>query len=220
MRKLVDIITPLHKKTKRDYFARMADNKVQCMKVARMYDREFWDGNRRYGYGGYTYDGRWDAAARKIINLYNLPQDANILDVGSGKGFLLYEIKKVLPASKGIGIDISGYAMQEAKSEIREGLFQHKAQDPYPFRDDQFDLVISLNTLHNLHVYELKAAIREIERVGRDKYIVVESYKNEEELFNLQCWALTCESFFTPLEWIWLFNEFGYTGDYEFINFE
>ena len=81
-------------------------------------------------------------------------------------------------------------------------------------------MVISLTTLHNLKIHDLKLALNEVERVGKNKYIVVESYRIELELFNLQCWALTCESFFSSEEWIWLFNKFGYTGDYEFIYFE
>ena len=133
---------------------------------------------------------------------------------------MLYEIKKLLPESRITGFDISEYAIQNSKEEIRDSLYIQKAQDKYPFGDKEFDLVISINTLHNLNIYNLKTALKEIERVGRDKYIVVEGYRNEAELFNVQCWALTCESFFSKNEWIWLFNEFGYTGDYEFIYFE
>ena len=69
-------------------------------------------------------------------------------------------------------------------------------------------------------MFELKTAISETERVGKQGYIMLESYRNEKELFNLQCWALTCESFFDKEEWIWIYNHFGYTGDYEFIYFE
>jgi SAM-dependent methyltransferase len=220
MGKLLNVISPLHKKTKRDYLARMKDNKVECMKIARKYNRDFWDGDRRYGYGGYKYDGRWEFVAKKLIEIYNLSKDAKILDVGCGKGFLLYEFKKLLTDAKVVGFDISDYAIKNAKEEIKSNLFVHRAQDSYPFDDKEFDLVVSLTTLHNLSIYELKFALKEIERVGKNKYIVVESYQNEEELFNLQCWALTCESFFTPDEWVWLFNEFGYDGDYEFIFFE
>ncbi|MCM8831809.1 MAG: SAM-dependent methyltransferase, partial [Candidatus Omnitrophica bacterium] len=79
---------------------------------------------------------------------------------------------------------------------------------------------VSITTLHNLHIYDLKKALQEIERVGKNKFIVVESYRNEKELFNLQCWALTCVAFFSVKEWKWLFKEFGYSGDYEFIFFE
>jgi len=220
MGNLLEIVTLLHKKTKRNYIDRMVDEKVKCMKTAKKYGIEYWDGDRRYGYGGYKYDGRWEIVARKLIETYNLQRDARILDVGCGKAFLLYELKKLLPDACVSGFDTSVYGIENSKAEIKGNLFIHKAQEPYPYKDNEFDLVISLTTLHNLHVYELKSALKEIERVGKDKYIVVESFRNEEELFNLQCWALTCEAFFKPQEWTWLFGEYGYTGDYEFIYFE
>jgi SAM-dependent methyltransferase len=219
MGKLLDIVTPLHKRTQRDYIGRMTDSKVECMKVAKQYGYDYWDGDRRYGYGGYKYDGRWEIVARKLIEIYNLQKDAKILDVGCGKAFLLYELKKLLPEAQVTGFDISEHGLKDAKEEIRDNLFIHRAQDIYPYGDKEFDLVISLTTLHNLHLFELGNAVKEMERVGKNKYILVEGYRNEEELFNLQCWALTCESFFKPDEWVWLFNELGYTGDYEFIYF-
>ncbi len=216
----LDIITSLHKGTRREYLPRMIDGKVECMKVAREYGQEFWDGDRRYGYGGYRYDGRWKSVAQKLVDIYDLPPDAKILDVGCGKGFLLYELKKLLPDATVKGFDISEYAINNSREEIRDSLFMHSAEERYPFEDKAFDLVISLTTLHNLKIFNLKKAINEIERVGRKKYIVVESYRSEKELFNLQCWALTCECFFRPEEWVWLFNEFGCDADYEFIFFE
>ena len=220
MGQLLNIITKLHKKTKREYLPRMMDNKIEAMKVAKKYGFDYWDGERRYGYGGYKYDGRWKTVAKDLIKQYNLKEDSKILDVGCGKAFLLYELKKLLPDAKVVGFDISEYAINNAKEEIKENLFIYRAEDIYPFGDKEFDLVISLTTLHNLKIYNLKKALREIERVGKNKYIVVEGYRNEKELFNLECWALTCESFFSTDEWIWLFDEFGYKGDYEFIYFE
>lgn len=220
MDKLFNIITPLHKKTKRNYAERMNNDKVTCMKIARQYGFDFWDGDRRYGYGGYQYDGRWELVAKNFIEIYNLPSKARILDVGCGKGFLLYEIKKLLPEAHIAGFDISEYAIKNSKEEVREKLFVHKAENRYSFGDKEFDLVYSISTLHNLKIFDLKNALKEIERVGKNKYVLVEGYRNEEELYNLQCWALTCEAFFRPEEWIWLFDEFGYAGDYEFIYFE
>ena len=126
----------------------------------------------------------------------------------------------LLSRLKTTGFDIFKRGIKEAKKEIRESLFIHKAQDQYPFNNNEFNLVISLGCLHNLRVFELQTALSEIERVGKYGYIMLESYRNEHELFNLQCWALTCESFFDKEEWIWIYKHFGYTGDYEFIYFE
>ncbi|MCP4036522.1 MAG: class I SAM-dependent methyltransferase [bacterium] len=216
-----NLTTPLHQRTQRDCLARMNDDKVTCMKVAREYGEDYWDGDRRYGYGGYRYDGRWKSVAERFIEEYDLPlRGAHILDMGCGKGHLLYEISKLLADVQITGCDVSPHALADAPVEVRPYFFEHRAQDPYPFDDDAFDLVISIGTLHNLILPDLEAALGEIERVGKQKYVLVESYRDEAELFNLQCWALTCESFLRPEEWIWAFDAFGYTGDYEFIYFE
>ena len=221
MGKLVNYVTMLHQATRRSYIDRMVDDKVNCMLKAKEYEFDYWDGNRRYGYGGYKYmPGRWKPVAELIIKNYNLTNNSSVLDVGCGKAFLLYEIKLLLPHIKISGFDISKHGLAQAKEEIKKNLFIQRAQDKYPFKDKEFDLVMSLGCLHNLRIFELKVALKEIERVGMQGYIMLESYRNEKELFNLQCWALTCESFFDQEEWIWIYKKFGYTGDYEFIYFE
>jgi len=220
MGKLVDIITPLHKKSKRNYIERMVNDKVRCSEIARQFEFDYWDGERGYGFGGYKYDGRWSVVAKALIDRYHLPSNAKILDVGCGKGFLLYEFKKLLPQATVVGIDISNHALKDAKEEVRPFLKKLAAQDKYPFADKEFDLVFSNTTLHNLLNFDLKKAVQEIQRVGKNKFICVEAYRNVEELFNLQCWALTAEVFLRPEEWVWLYKEYGYTGDYEFIYFE
>ena len=221
MGQLLNIITPLHKRTKRDYLARMVDDKVHCMLKAKEYEADYWDGDRRYGYGGYKYDGRWKPVAQQFIDQYQLGPKSKILDVGCGKAFLIHEIKQILgPEAEVIGFDISKHGLADAPEAIRPHLFRYRAQDRFPFGDKHFDLVLSLGCLHNLRLFELQTACSEIERVGKQGYIMLESYRNELEQFNLQCWALTCESFFDTAEWIWLYRHFGFTGDYEFIYFE
>ena len=219
MGKLLNIVTKLHTATSRDYISRMVDDKIACMKVAKEYEYEYWDGNRKYGYGGYKYDGRHKIVALDLIQQYNLKDGCKILDVGCGKAFLLYELQQLLPNATIVGFDISKHGINDAKDEIKNHLFIHKAQDIYPYEDDEFDLVISFTTLHNLKIYALKKAVQEIERVGKEKFIMVEAYRDEAELFNLECWALTCESYFRPDEWTWMYEEWGYSGDYEFIYF-
>jgi SAM-dependent methyltransferase len=221
MGRLLEIVTPLHRMTKRDYLARMVDDKVTCMLKAKEYEADYWDGDRRFGYGGYKYlPGRWGPVAKALIEIYGLKDGSRVLDVGCGKAFLLYEMKQVLPGLEVCGFDISKHGLADAKPELRDRLHRYRAQDRYPYGDKHFDLVISLATLHNLRLFELETAVKEIERVGKSKYIMLESYRNEQELFNLQCWALTAESFLDTAEWIWLYNHLGYTGDYEFIYME
>ncbi len=221
MGQLLNIVTPLHRMTARKYIDRMIDDKVHCMMKAKEYENDYWDGDRRYGYGGYKFiEGRWKPVAQALIDTYHLTNHSSILDVGCGKAFLLYELKKLIPEATVVGFDISKHGLADAREEIRSSLFTYRAQDRYPWGDNYFDLVISLGCLHNLRIFELETALKEIERVGKNKYIMVESYRNEQEQFNLQCWALTAESFFDTAEWIWLYRHFGYSGDYEFIYFE
>jgi SAM-dependent methyltransferase len=221
MGKLVNIATSLHESSKREYLARMVDDKVNCMKIAKQYGKDYWDGDRRYGYGGYNYmPGRWKPVAEALIQKYNLTNTSSVLDVACGKAYLLYEMKLLLPGLRVAGFDISRHGLADAKEEIKDSLFIHSAKDPYPFQDKEFDLVISLGCFHNLRIFELENALSETQRVGKQGFVMLESYRNETELFNLQCWALTCESFFDKDEWIWLYNHFGYEGDYEFIYFK
>jgi SAM-dependent methyltransferase len=190
------------------------------MLKAKEYEYDYWDGDRRYGYGGYKYDGRWKPVAQTFIDTYGLTNKSKVLDVGCGKAYLINEIKLLLPEAEVIGFDISRHGLADAPEPIREHLFRYRAQDRYPWGDKHFDLVLSLGCLHNLRLFELQTACSEIQRVGKQGYIMLESYRNELEQFNLQCWALTCESFFDTAEWIWLYQHFGFTGDYEFIYFE
>ncbi len=220
MGQLVELVTPLHKRTTRDYLARMNDDKVHCMEVSRQYGKDYWDGDRRYGYGGYHYDGRWKPLAEQIIARYGLTNESRILDVGCGKAHLLHEIKLLLPQARVVGFDSSDYGLADAPEAIRPFLRYGKAQEAYPFEDGEFDLVLSLGCLHNLQIHELGCALKEIERVGLQAYVMVESYRNALEQFNLECWALTCYAFFSQEEWIWLYRHFGYHGDFEFIYFE
>ncbi|MBI3320400.1 MAG: class I SAM-dependent methyltransferase [Candidatus Omnitrophica bacterium] len=218
----VDFVMKLHKSTKRDYVARVLEHdKAACAEVAIQYGQEYWDGDRKFGYGGYRYDGRWRTVAEAMTRRYGLKPGDTILDVGCGKGFLLYEFTQVLPGVEVAGLDLSPYAIEHAKEEIKPFLRVGNAVR-LPWPDRTFDFVVSITTLHNLYNYELHAALQEIERVGKTakKHIVIESYRNEREKANLLYWQLTCRSFYTPKEWEWMFQRAGYSGDYSYIVFE
>ncbi|MDC1356366.1 class I SAM-dependent methyltransferase [Pseudomonadota bacterium] len=218
---LKNFVTSHHKSTKRDYISRMIDDKINCMKVSKKYGKDYWDGDRKYGYGGYKYiPGLWTNVAKKIIQDYNLTNSSKLIDLGCGKAFLLHEIKQLLPKICLTGIDISSYGIKGATTETKPYLKKLDAREILPFQNEQFDLLISIGMLHNFRLPELKLAIKEINRISKNSYVMVESYRNEKELFNLQCWALTAQSFLDEEEWKWLYKEYNYKGDFEFIYFE
>lgn len=217
----LEFVSLIHKKTNRDYLKRVTEYpKAEAAKIAKKFDFDYWDGDRRVGYGGYRYDGRWKVIAERMVSYYGIKPGDSILDIGCGKGFLLYDFMQVVPGVKVTGIDISKYAIENSKEEVRKFLKVGHANS-LPFPDQSFDLIISITTLHNLHCYDLELALKEMQRVGKkNRYLCVESYRNEEEKANLLYWQLTCESFFSPEEWDWWFKKTGYSGDHEFIYFE
>jgi ubiquinone/menaquinone biosynthesis C-methylase UbiE len=217
----VDLVSTIHRSTRRNYLGRVNEfPKAEAAKLAKKFDADYWDGDRKVGYGGYKYDGRWRAVAEAMARQYDIKPGDRILDIGCGKAFLLYDLTQSVPGVHITGIDISRYALAHSRQEMRPFLTAASAAQ-LPFQDHSFDLVISINTLHNLYCFDLHDALLEIERVGRKhKYICVESYRNEDEKTNLLYWQLTCEMFCTPQEWDWWFKQTGYTGDYSFIYFE
>ena len=217
-------MSALHKSTNRDYLARVNDHdfpKPKAASLAKKFDYEYWDGDRRINYGGYKYiEGRWEKVARKMIEFYDLDEKSKILDIGCGKGYLLYDFLKCLPNSEIHGLDISEYAINNSKQEISGQLKLGNATN-LPWENNYFDLVYSINTLHNLKCYDLEKALLEIQRVGKNnKYVCVESYNTEEQKANLLYWQVTCEAFNTPEEWEWWFKKTNYDGDHSFIYFD
>lgn len=217
----IDFLQTVHTRTPRNYLQRVVEHdKAECAGVARRFDKDYWDGDRRYGYGGYHYDGRWVTVAERLAAHYHLRPGASILDIGCAKGFLLHDLRRAVPHASVAGLDISAYALEHALEDVSSRLVRGTAGH-LPFADKSFDLVVSINTLHNLRVVELDSAFREIERVGRGaKYVVVDTFRSEREKVNLMYWQLTCQCFHTPEDWQWWFDRTGYSGDHSFVSFE
>jgi len=216
-------MSPLHKATQRDYLARVNDPdypKAKAAELAKQWGYDYWDGDRRINYGGYKYiSGRWAPVAKLMVEYYGLKPGSKILDVGCGKGFQIFELTQVLPGLEVRGIDISSYAIEHAHPNIKH-LIDHGSAARLPYVDKYFDLVFSINTLHNLNNRDLENALREMERVAKMKYLCVESYRNELEKANLLYWQVTCSQFNSPEDWEWWFETTGYAGDYSYIYFE
>jgi protein-L-isoaspartate(D-aspartate) O-methyltransferase len=216
-----EFVTLIHKSTKRDYLARVTErDKAEVAELAIKWDYDYWDGSRQTGYGGYRYDGRWRKVADAMIAAYGLKPGMRVLDVGSGKGFLLHDFTEALPGLEVAGLEYSAYAIEHTMQSVKPHIVHGTAAE-LPWPDDHFDLVVSITTLHNLYNYDLWAALKEMQRVSKGhSYLCVEAYRNEREKMNLMYWQLTCRVFHTPQEWEAEFAHTGYTGDYEFIYFE
>lgn len=216
-------MSPLHKATQRDYLARVNDPeypKAKAAELAKQWGFDYWDGDRRINYGGYKYmPGRWAPVAKLMIEHYGLKPGSKVLDIGCGKGFQLFELTQVLPGLEVRGIDVSSYAIEHAHPDVKH-LIDLGSAAKLPYADKSFDLVFSINTLHNLHNRDLDNALREMERVGKQKYLCVESYRNELEKANLLYWQVTCEQFNLPADWEWWFRAAEYSGDYSYVFFE
>ena len=185
--------------------------------IARRFDREYFDGERKYGYGGYTYDKKyWASTVKNFIEHYKLNSNSSILDIGCAKGFMLKDFKDLLPDSKIMGIDISEYALKNAHLNVKNNLIQGDAVN-LPFLDNAFDLVISINTIHNLDKKDCVKALREIQRISKkNSFVMVDGWRSEVEKVNLEAWVLTAQTILSVDKWVELFDEAGYTGDYAF----
>ena len=184
-------------------------------RIARMFEREYFDGDRLHGYGGYSYHQRfWQETVKRFKEHYRLPDNASLLDVGCAKGFMLHDFKQLMPQLNIAGIDISSYAIENAIASVKPSLQVGNAAE-LPFEDNSFDLVISINTVHNLPLPECKRALREIERVSKkDSFVTMDAWRNETERERLMKWNLTALTYMHVDDWKRLFDDIGYTGDY------
>lgn len=202
-------------KSKRDTSGRSQIMTEEVKAVARQYGKEFFDGDRLYGYGGFSYMPRfWQPVIPDLISHFGLTKDSSLLDVGCAKGFMLYDLLQHIPGIQVAGLDISEYAIENAKPEVKDFLQVGNAKC-LPFDDNSFDVVTSINTVHNLERDECAVALQEIMRVSRGKaFITVDAFRNEEEEARMMQWALTAKTILHVDEWTAFFKEVGYTGDY------
>ena len=214
MGKEIDLLAK-YPKTKRDLTKRLESKSEEVRSVARKFDKEFFDGERKFGYGGFSYDPKyWSEVVKDFSDYYNLGDGSKILDIGCGKGFMIYDFLQHNNKYIVKGIDISNYAIENSMPEVKGKLEVGDAKK-LNFEDNSFDLVIAINTIHNLEKEECAKSLREIERVSKkNKFIVVDAYKDDEEKKRMFAWNLTGKTIMHVDEWKIFFKENGYTGDH------
>jgi len=214
MGKEIDLLVN-YPKTKRNLEQRLAAKNDADRAIARRFGREFFDGDRNQGYGGFSYMPRfWQPVVPTFQSYWSLTGNSSVLDVGCAKGFMLHDLVALIPGINVKGIDISTYAIEHAMDDITPHV-QVANAIALPFGDKSFDVVISINTVHNLERAECGKALQEIERVSRGRsFVTVDAYRNTEEKARMDAWYLTAKTIMSVDEWIAFFNEVGYTGDY------
>ena len=214
MGKEIDLLKN-YPKAKRDLTKRLESKTEEVRSVARKFDKEFFDGERKFGYGGFSYNPKyWSGVVKDFSDYYNLVDGSKILDVGCAKGFMLYDFYKQNPNLDLYGIDISKYAIDNSVPEIKYKLKVANATN-LPYEDNYFDLVISINTVHNLDKIECATALREISRVSKkNAFLTVDAFNNEDEEKRMHAWNLTAKTIMSVDEWIKFFDKNNYDGDY------
>lgn len=202
-------------KAKRNLDKRAASKTEEDRAIARQFGKDFFDGDRRHGYGGFNYMPRfWQPVVPTLKEYFALDAGSSLLDVGCAKGFMLHDLAELIPGITMAGIDVSAYAIEHAIEDMKPFVQVADARE-LPFPDKSFDVVISINTIHNLERADLAQALREIERVARrGAFVTVDAYRNEDERQRMMAWNLTAKTIMHVDEWIAFFDECGYTGDY------
>lgn len=202
-------------KTKRNVKERGASKTEEDRAIARKFEKDFFDGDRKHGYGGFSYQSRfWQPVIPTFQKHFGITSKSSVLDVGCGKGFMIHDLSALIPGITVKGVDISEYGIANTIDDMKQYVQVANAKK-LPFPDKSFDVVISINTIHNLIREECGQALREIERVGRGKsFITVDAYRNDEEKELMYAWNLTAKTIMHVDEWIEFFKEVGYTGDY------
>ncbi|WP_143871764.1 class I SAM-dependent methyltransferase [Catenovulum sediminis] len=204
-------------KTKRDVSGRGHTKTEADRAIARKFGKEFFDGTRDTGYGGFKYMPRfWQPVIPDFAQHFSLDASSHILDVGCAKGFMLYDFKQLIPGIQVSGLDISEYAIENALEAVKPDLVVGSATE-LPYENNTFDALFSITTLHNLEVDDLAKALIEIERVLKQpgkSFITVDAYRNDEEKERMEAWNLTAKTMMHVDEWKAFFKQVGYTGDY------
>ena len=214
MKKEINLLED-YPKSKRNLDEREGKKSDKNVEIARKFGKDFFDGSRETGYGGFNYNPKfWTNVVKKFKDHWKLKANDSLLDVGCAKGFMLYDFQLLIPDLKISGVDISEYAIQNSLKEVKDSVSVCNAKKLF-FEDNSFDYVISINTVHNLEIDECVDAIKEISRVCKKRsFLTVDAYRNELEKKRMYQWNLTAKTIMSVDEWKVFFKKIDYQGEY------
>ena len=194
---------------------RVVKRKLKNKFIAWELGKEYYDGDRNNGYGGFSYDGRWLDLLPKFIKRYNLSNNSKILDLGCKKGFIMKDLKVLLPKAKVYGIEDHIYPIKNSEKEIKKSIILSNYYQ-IPFKKNYFDLVIGFSSIYKYNFIDVVKTIKEIKRVSKNSFFTVASYSNKREKELFDKWTLLGTTVLQKKEWLQLFKLLNYKGDYYF----
>ena len=194
---------------------RVVTRKLKNKFIAWELSEQYYDGDRNNGYGGFSYDGRWLNLLPKFIKRYNLNNNSKILDLGCKKGFIMKDLKILLPGAKVYGIEDHLYPIKNAEKEIKKNIIFSNYYK-IPFKKNYFDLIIGFSSIYKYNFIDVVKTIKEINRVSKNSFFTVASYSNKKEKELFDKWTLLGTTILQKKEWKQLFKILNYKGDYYF----
>ena len=185
-------------------------NKIKAWELS----KEYYDGKRINGYGGFKYDGRWQKLLPKIIRKYKIKKESKFLDLGSKKGFLLKDLNILIPGIKSYGIENHKYPLKN-KINCKSKLILSEYYN-IPFRDKYFDFLIAFNSVYMQNLGDVIKTLKEIERVSKKSFVVLASGETDKERIKFYKWTLIGTTILLKKEWKILFKKIKFNGDYFF----
>jgi SAM-dependent methyltransferase len=225
------------------------ENTPEIKAISNKIDFDYYDGDRKYGFGGYYYDGRWRKVAEVIKERYGLTSESKVLITRDEKGFISFDLMKLIPGIEVYAVHPSKYAInhamegygrwalincfaknedpkildEKAKAEIMPYLIKLNSIE-LPFKDDYFDCVIAINDVCDYEESDCRKMIRELVRVtknnGKKGYIQTDSWLDENGKIKMMDWILICKTYLNVNAWEKIYGEEGYGGDWGFVMFK
>ena len=165
------------------------------------------------GYGGYVYDGRYYETAKKIIDHYKLNPNSKILEIGCAKGYLLYEFFRL--KMDVIGYDISRYAVDNCKEELKEMIFLGGVCDINE-SDRIYDLAIAKEVLSHMAIDDILFTINKLQNISKNIYLLLQTVSEKKKASDMQSWDSTYKTMMTKKNWEKVLSSCSFHGDYQF----
>jgi len=203
-------------KTKRKKLGNI--RKVQNRYIAWKLGKEYYDGSRINGYGGFKYDGRWKVLLPNLIKRYKLTKKSKVLEIGCKKGFLLHDLNLLIPGIQSYGIENHKYPITKIRKKLKKNIYYREYYNLDNFNSNQFDLVIAFNSIYMQNLGDVIKTLKQIKRISKKSYISIASYSTKRDRNKFLDWTLLGTTILKKQEWKKIFNLIGYKGDYYFSN--